>query len=64
MEEEKQSILGKFKSFSLECRRVLKVTKRPSKLEFKSIVTVTGIGIAIIGFLGFVIQMVKLIFFK
>ncbi len=47
----------RFKTFIKECIRVFKVTKKPSMDEFKAIIKVTSIGIAIIGFIGFVIQM-------
>ena len=46
----------KFKSFVKECIRVLKITKKPSKEEYKSLVKITGIGILIIGALGFIIS--------
>ncbi len=48
----------KFKDFLSECLRVLRVTKKPAKEEFKIIVKVSGIGILIIGFVGFVIFIV------
>lgn len=54
----------KIKSFIWECIRVLKVTKKPDATEFKTVVKVSGLGILIIGMLGFVIQMVKILFFK
>lgn len=50
--------LVKFKTFLTECKRVFKVTKKPSMDEFKTIVKISGIGIAIIGFLGFMIQII------
>ena len=53
----------KIKSFLGECLRVLKVTKKPDATEYKTIVKVSGLGILIIGLVGFVIQMVKLLFF-
>ncbi len=53
----------KIKSFIQESLRVLKVTKKPDAIEFKTIVKVSGIGILIIGLIGFVIQMVKMLFF-
>ena len=53
----------KVKSFIGECLRVLKVTKKPDAIEFKTIVKVSGLGILIIGLLGFVVQMIKLLFF-
>ena len=53
----------KIRSFIGECLRVLKVTKKPDTIEFKTIVKVSGLGILIIGLLGFVVQMFKLLFF-
>lgn len=53
----------RLKEFIKECRRVLVVTKKPSKEEFKSIVKATAIGMAIIGAIGFIIHMFKSIFF-
>ena len=49
-------ILDRLKTFALECRRVFTITKKPSKEEFKIIVKVSGIGMLIIGLLGFIIQ--------
>jgi protein transport protein SEC61 subunit gamma-like protein len=51
----------KLKSFINECKRVLIVTKKPSKLEFKTIIKASGLGMMIIGLLGFVIQMIYVI---
>ncbi len=53
----KPSLKQKFSSFLIECRRVWQVTKKPTKEELKVIVKVTGIGILIIGLIGFVINM-------
>ncbi len=53
----------KIKSFIGECIRVLRITKKPDATEYKTIVKVSGLGILIIGLLGFVIQMFKLLFF-
>lgn len=53
----------KIKSFIGECLRVLKVTKKPDAIEFKTIVKVAGLGILLIGLIGFVVQMIKLLFF-
>ena len=49
----------KVKSFLVECQRVLRVTKKPSALEFKTIVKVSGLGMIVIGLLGFIIQLIK-----
>ncbi len=48
---------NKFKKGSKEYVRVLKVTKKPTMNEFKTIVKVTGLGMAIIGLVGFLLQM-------
>ena len=53
----------KLKAFLQEALRVLKVTKKPDATEFKTIVKVSGLGIAIIGITGFIVQMIKLLFF-
>jgi protein transport protein SEC61 subunit gamma-like protein len=49
-------VASKIKSFFKECIRVFKVTKKPSMEEFKVIVKVSGIGMLIIGLIGFFIQ--------
>ena len=65
MEEENTSSWKyRIKSFILECLRVLKVTKKPDAIEFKTIVKVSGLGILIIGLIGFIVQMAKLLFLK
>ena len=58
------SIMFKFKRFINECIRVLRVTKKPDKFEFTTIVKVSGLGILIIGLIGFIIQMIKVLFFQ
>ena len=60
---EKPTWKTKFKSFLAECRRVLKITKKPTTDEFKVIVKVSGIGMAVIGLIGFLISMFKQILF-
>ncbi len=55
--------LYKLKSSLREYARVLRATKKPSKLEFKTIVKVSGLGMIIIGFIGFLIQMLKQLLF-
>ena len=58
-EQIKPSLWFKFKRFIIECRRVLRVTKKPTNFEFKTIVKVSGIGMIIIGMIGFLIQIIK-----
>lgn len=60
---EKQSGLAKLKEFGRECMRVLKITKKPSGKEYKTILAVTGIGILVVGLIGFLITMIKQVFF-
>ncbi len=55
--------IGRFRGFIRECSRVLKVTKKPTTEEFKTIVKVTGLGILAIGFIGFLISTVKTLLF-
>lgn len=52
-----------FKSFILECRRVLTITKKPNKEEFLTIVKISGIGILVIGAIGFILHLVKQLLF-
>jgi protein transport protein SEC61 subunit gamma and related proteins len=60
MEEEiKKSYWKTFKEFCLECKRVLKVTKKPSKFEFQTIVKVSALGMTIVGVIGFILHLVK-----
>ncbi len=47
----------KTKSYVKECRRVLKVTKKPNKEEFIAITKVTGLGMLVIGVIGFIITL-------
>ncbi len=47
----------KLKSFIKECKRVLQLTKKPSKEEFKIIVKITAAGMFLIGLIGFLISM-------
>ena len=56
---EKRSLKTRFKSFIKECIRVLKITKKSTPVEFKTIVKASAIGILVIGALGFTITMLK-----
>ncbi len=51
----------KLKSFSKECVRVLKVTRKPTMEEFKTISKITGLGMLVIGAIGFIIQTIGLL---
>ncbi|MBI2558822.1 protein translocase SEC61 complex subunit gamma [Candidatus Woesearchaeota archaeon] len=65
MEQTQDATSWKYKAraFIQGCIRVIKITKKPDAFEFKTIVKVSGLGILIIGLLGFVVQMIKLLFF-
>jgi len=50
-----QESIGRFYK---ECKRVLKVAKKPTREEYVNFSKVTAIGIAIIGVIGFVIVLI------
>ncbi len=54
--------LSKIEIFYKECIRVLKVTKKPSMEEFKTVTKVTGLGMIVIGAVGFIISIIFKIF--
>jgi protein transport protein SEC61 subunit gamma and related proteins len=56
-ENRKRSIVSKLKSFATQSKRVFKVTKKPTNEELKVTVKVTGIGILLIGAVGFLIHL-------
>ena len=45
-------------NFIKQCQRVLHVAKKPDQFEFTNVAKITGIGIIIIGVIGFVISMI------
>jgi protein transport protein SEC61 subunit gamma-like protein len=51
--------MGSLRSFWIECQRVLKITKKPDMEEFKTIVKISGIGILIIGGIGFILFAIR-----
>lgn len=53
---------SKLKSFIVECKRVLRVTRKPDKQEFATIVKVSALGMAVIGVVGFLISLLKELF--
>ena len=53
----------RFKSFINESIRVLRITRKPSNEEFKTIVKVSGLGMIVIGLIGFVITMLRQLLF-
>ncbi len=63
-QQQKVSLFGKLKSFIYQCKIVLRVTKKPTKQEFYTIVKVSALGMVAIGAIGFVIQIVKQLLLK
>jgi len=57
------SKFDKLKQFYTECKRVLRVTKKPDKEEFVLIVKVTAIGMGVIGIVGFLVHFAKELLF-
>ncbi|MBI3052067.1 protein translocase SEC61 complex subunit gamma [Candidatus Woesearchaeota archaeon] len=51
-------LLLRIKEFALESRRIFRITKKPTNEELKVIVKVSGLGILLIGAIGFLMQMV------
>ncbi len=54
-------MITRLKSFVIECIRVFKVTKKPDKMEFKTIVKVSGLGILFIGIIGFIVHLLYIL---
>ncbi len=59
----KEGLTKRLKRFWIECGRVLKVTKKPDGKEFKLIVKISAIGMALIGIIGFILSFLKEIVF-
>ncbi len=57
MENEKPNWKQRVKAYLAECYRVLLVTKKPDKTEFKTVVKVSGLGILAIGLIGFLLNL-------
>ncbi|MBS3106652.1 protein translocase SEC61 complex subunit gamma [Candidatus Woesearchaeota archaeon] len=51
--------LVKLKSFGIECLRVLRVTRKPTKQEFWTVAKAAALGMAVIGLLGFAVHLIR-----
>ncbi len=51
-------IMNKLKEFTAKCGRVLIVMRKPTRQEFKMIAQASGLGLLIMGALGFFISMI------
>ena len=58
-----RSLWIRFKSFINESVRVLRITRKPNSLEFRTIVKESGLGMILIGLIGFIITMLKQLLF-
>ena len=54
-------MLSKTKTFIIESKRVLTLTKKPTMAEFQTIVKVSGLGMAVIGLIGFLVEFGKIL---
>lgn len=50
-------------SFIKQCERVLKISRKPDNIEYKTVAKVTGIGVIAIGVVGFIITIVSQLLF-
>ena len=55
--QEEATFKQKASRFITQCVRVLKVTRKPDKTEYTMLVKISGLGIIIIGLIGFIIHM-------
>jgi protein transport protein SEC61 subunit gamma-like protein len=55
--QEEVTFKQKASRFITQCVRVLKVTRKPDKTEYTMLVKISGLGIIIIGLIGFIIHM-------
>ncbi len=62
-EQIKESRIENFREFLTECRRVLRITRKPDRDEFRTIVKVSGLGMLIIGVIGFLVSFLKEVLF-
>lgn len=56
-------MLDRLKAFMNECVRVFKITQKPSKDELKVILKASALGMALIGIIGFIIQIAWILVF-
>ena len=52
------NLIARLKAFSLQARRVVLVSTKPDPDEFKVSMKITGLGMLVIGVIGFVVFMI------
>ncbi len=50
-------VVGRVRKFITESKRVLRIAKKPSKDEYWTITKVSGLGLLLIGFAGFLLHL-------
>jgi len=48
--------------FLSNCKRVLRIARKPDKSEYLQVAKITGLGIMLIGFIGFIIMLIGVFF--
>ncbi len=48
------------KAFLKNCRRVFKITRKPSREEYEQAIKLTALGMTVIGGIGFLVQMLAM----
>jgi protein transport protein SEC61 subunit gamma and related proteins len=61
--EEDTSFKTRSRRFITQCIRVLKITKKPNRDEYRTLVKVSGLGIAVIGLIGFLLHVIFILLF-
>lgn len=51
-----ESKVNELKGFLQQCKRVLMVSRKPTREEFLTVSKITGLGICVLGALGFIIH--------
>ncbi len=57
MQQENGTFAQRARRFFGQCARVLRITRKPDRAEFVMLVKVSGLGIAVIGMIGFLLHL-------
>ena len=57
-------MISKVKKFYTDVLRIFRVSRKPTSQEFKTMSKITGLGIVVIGLIGFVITFLFFLLFK
>ncbi|OYT53874.1 MAG: protein translocase SEC61 complex subunit gamma [Candidatus Altiarchaeales archaeon ex4484_2] len=53
------SIQGRIKKAYSETRRILRLTRKPKKSEYEETAKITGLGMTVIGLVGFIVFIIS-----